>query len=106
VLKDVPIPDFDVPRAAALAVLHHGDLARLTTPLDKYAYDNRNYRLIFDHISKLGATVLDTPKYLLNNSGGYDVIRDDKPLYCDTSHLTVAGARLLLPMFEPLFRTK
>jgi peptidoglycan/LPS O-acetylase OafA/YrhL len=106
VLKDVPVPDFDVPRAAALTVMHHGDLTRLATPPEKYADDNYYYESILSRASRLGATVLDTPQYLLNRNGSYDVIRDDKVLYWDTSHLTVEGAKLLLPMFEPLFRPK
>jgi hypothetical protein len=106
VLKDVPIPDFNVPRLAALTVLHHGDLARLGTSPNKYAADNHNYEFIFNHLSQIGATVLDTPKCFLNTDGLYDVVRDDKVLYFDSHHLTVEGSKLLSPMFEPLFRNK
>jgi peptidoglycan/LPS O-acetylase OafA/YrhL len=106
VLKDAPEPDFDVPRVAALTVAAHGDLAPLAVSPDKYDADNHNYESIFKHLSQIGATVLDTPKYFLNSNGRYDVVRDDKALYCDQSHLSVEGARLLTPMFEPLFRAK
>jgi hypothetical protein len=58
----------------------------------------------FDRLSKMGAIVLDTPRYLLNSNGLYDVVRDDKVLYSDWEHLSVAGAKILEPMFEPLFR--
>ena len=106
ILKDVPIPDFDVPWAAALTVMHHGDLTQLVTPLDKYAADNSAYDPIFAHLGKMGARVLDTPKCFLNAHGSYDVIRDDKLLYFDSSHLSIAGAGVLVPMLEPLFKAK
>ena len=106
VLKDVPTPNFDVPRLATLTVLHHGDLARLETSQDKYAAENHKYDFIFDHLSKVGATILDTSKYLLNTNGFFDVVRNDRVLYFDDNHLSIEGSKLLLPMFEPLFRTK
>jgi hypothetical protein len=30
-------------------------------------------------------------------------VKDGKALYCDDNHLTVAGAMLLRPLFEPIF---
>ncbi len=106
VLKDVPVPDFDVPRLAAFLVMHHGDLTRLGTSPDKYISDNHAYASAFNHCSQSGATVLDTPKYFLNTNGLYDVVRNETVLYSDGQHLTVDGSKLLIPMFEPLFRTK
>jgi peptidoglycan/LPS O-acetylase OafA/YrhL len=105
ILRDVPIPDFNVPKQAALAVMRHGEITELGTSPTKYAADNHNYEPIFDHLSKLGATILDTPKYFLNTNGLYDVVRDDKILYFDNDHLTIDGSKLLTPMFEPLFRS-
>jgi hypothetical protein len=105
-LKDVPMPGFDVPRQVAFTVLHHGDPKRLGTPPDKYLADNHDYISIFNHCTQSGATVLDTPKCFLNPNGLYDVFRDEKVLYYDTQHLTVDGSRLLTPLFEPFFQTK
>jgi hypothetical protein len=45
-------------------------------------------------------------QYFLNGDGRYDVVRDGKLLYNDSSHLSVDGAKLLCPMFEPLFQNK
>lgn len=104
VLKDVPLPGFDVPRHAALTVYHQGDPAMLAIPQDKYRSANGDFEFIFDHLSKIGATVLETPRYFLNPNGLYDVVRNDKALYRDSHHLSVEGSRLLAPMFEPLFR--
>ncbi|MGA3181835.1 MAG: acyltransferase family protein [Verrucomicrobiota bacterium] len=106
VLKDVPMPGFDVPRLAAFTVMRHGNPARLGTSLDKYAADNGAYESIFKHVSQIGAIVLDTPKYLLNTNGFYDVVRDNKALYFDSHHLSVDGSKLLSPMFEPVFHNQ
>ena len=105
-LKDVPDTGFDVPRFATLTALRHGSLAKLSIPAEKYAADNHNYEPIFNHLSQMGVTILDTPKYFLNGDGRYDVIRNGKLLYSDNAHLTAEGAKLLAPMFEPLFHTR
>jgi hypothetical protein len=102
-LKDVPEADFDVPRRAAMTVRYHGNLARLAISPDKYRATNNDFDTIFDNMAKIGAVVLDTPSYFLNADGQYDVIRDNRALYCDSNHLSVKGAELLIPMFEPLF---
>ncbi len=103
VLKDVPIPGFDVPRHVAMTALYQGDFSKLEISPDKHVAANQDYESIFNHLSQMGATVLDTPKYFLNTRGYYDVVRDDKVLYCDESHLSISGSQLLYPMFEPLF---
>jgi peptidoglycan/LPS O-acetylase OafA/YrhL len=106
VLKDVPRPGFDAPKQAALTLMRHGNLAQLAISPDKYYVKYHDYEFIFNRLSQMGATVFDTPKYFLNTNGLYDVVRNDKVLFCDEHHLTVAGSKLLLPMFEPLFDNK
>jgi len=102
-LKDVPCPGFNVPKVTAVTVMRHGDMVRLEQSPDKYNAVNHNYELIFNDLSKIGATILDTPKYFLNTNRLYDVVRGHAVLYTDGHHLTIAGSELLLPMFEPLF---
>jgi hypothetical protein len=106
VLKDVPMPYFDVPKHAAMTVLRHGDLAKLAISQDKYQTRNKDLEPVFDHVSKMGAIVLDSPRYFLNTNGLYDVVRDNKALYRDWHHLSVEGSKVLRPMLEPLFRVK
>jgi peptidoglycan/LPS O-acetylase OafA/YrhL len=103
VLKDVPEPGFDVPLRAGLLIQQNGDLTQLEVTPDKDGVLNNDYEPMFNHLSKIGATILDTPKFFLNSNGRFDIIRNDKVLYSDEQHLTVAGSKLLLPMFEPLF---
>jgi peptidoglycan/LPS O-acetylase OafA/YrhL len=103
VLKDVPIPYFDVPRHAALTVMHHGNPAGLAIPQEKYQADIHDCEFIFDHLARLGVTVLDTSKYFLNTNNSYDVVSGDQALYWDWNHLSMVGSKRLIPMFEPLF---
>jgi peptidoglycan/LPS O-acetylase OafA/YrhL len=103
ILKDVPIPGFDVPRHAALTVSHQGDLAKLAIPQSKVQIANKYIEPIFDHLSEMGVTVLDTPRYFQNTNGFYDVVREGKTLYWDWHHLSIEGSKLLAPLLEPLF---
>lgn len=104
VVKDVPILRFDAPRLAALTVLHGGDVARLASLPEDYQAMNSIHGPDFANISKMGAVVLDLPSLLLNGHGSYDVVRNDKVLYWDWQHLSVDGAKVMEPLFEPLFQ--
>jgi len=105
VLEDVPFPDFDVPRIAALTVLHHQDPEKLGLALEPYAQSHHELRQLFAQVAPMGVTVLDPTPYFLNRAGLYDVVRNDQVLFCDSHHLTTEGARLLAPLFEPIFQT-
>jgi peptidoglycan/LPS O-acetylase OafA/YrhL len=103
VVKNVPFPDFDVPRIAAITSAKNGDLDLLGVSQEKYEQLNRELRPAFERISQMGATVLDPSSYFLNSKGIYGVVRNDQVLYCDSHHLSLEGSRLLSPLFEPIF---
>ena len=105
VLKDVPHPGFDVPRVVAINAMHGMDLNRLGTSASAYSDLNKPMDETFNQLSKIGATVLDPTTYFINSNGLYGVIKDGQPLYWDDDHLSVEGAALLRPMFEPIFQT-
>jgi peptidoglycan/LPS O-acetylase OafA/YrhL len=104
VLKDVPEQVSDLPALTALAALHHGELEQLGPTQAEYHEANREIAGAFDQISRMGATVLDPTVYFLNNQGRYGVVKNDQVLYWDSNHLTVEGAELLAPLFEPIFQ--
>lgn len=106
VLKDVPFPGYDVPTIAALTVRRDGDLEQLTVSPEKHAQRNSALRQTFDDLAKMGATVLDPSECFLNSNRMYGLVRNGQVLFCDEHHLTVEGARLLAPLFEPIFRLK
>ena len=105
VLKDVPHPGFDVPRFVAIYAMHGMDLSRLGTSVSAYSDLNRPMDETFNQLSKMGAIVLDPTSYFMNSHGLYGVVKDGQVLYWDDGHLTVEGAALLAPMFEPIFQT-
>lgn len=105
VLKDVPHPGFDVPRLVAINAMHGMDLNRLGTTTSEYSDQNKCLDETFDQLSKMGATVLDPASYFINSRGLYGVVKDGEVLYYDNDHLTVEGAALLAPLFEPIFQT-
>ena len=105
VLKDVPHPGFDVPRLVAINAMHDVDLSRLGTSASAYSDLNKPMDETFNQLSKIGATVLDPTTYFINSRGLYSVFKNDQVLYWDDDHLSVEGAALLAPMFEPIFQT-
>ena len=63
--------------------------------------DLRKYqKLISD---KLGLKILDPMKYLCNSKYCYG-LKDRRPLYFDGAHLSEYGNKLLVPMFEEIFK--
>jgi len=104
ILKDVPGAPFYVPAVAVDTILRDGNLDRLMTHGRKFDDRNQAYELIFHRLAGMGVTILDTPGCFLNSHGFYDVVRDGRILYVDDQHLTLDGAKLLLPMLEPLVR--
>lgn len=105
-LKDVPDQGFDVPRVAALVSKYGGDLDLLGVSREKHATANIQLEQTFDKISQMGATLLDPAEYFLNSNGLYGAVRNNQAFYTDGNHLTVAGARLLLPLFQPIFQNQ
>ena len=106
VVKDVPIPGYDVPRFAALAAMHGGDVGVMGVTKHKHEKTNRELEPMFDQIAQLGATVLDPAPYFLGTNGMYQVEKDGKILYFDADHLTVDGSMMLAPLFEPLLHAE
>ena len=106
VVKDVPYPGYDAPRFAALTAQQHGDTSQLGITKKIYEQRNRELDSVFEQLSKLGVPVLDPAPYFLNGDGLYGVVQAGEILYTDGDHLSVFGAMLLAPMFEPLFRAE
>jgi hypothetical protein len=106
VVKDVPYPGYNAPRFAALTAIHHGDSSQLGITPKNYAQRNHELEGTFDQIARLGVPVLDPTAYFLTTNGVYGVEKNGQILYSDGDHLTVPGAMLLAPMFEPIFHTE
>jgi hypothetical protein len=107
VLREVPFPgEFDAPRTAAVYLMRHGNMEELGVA--RYTYEQRQKGLegTFSHLAQAGAVILDPSPYFLNQKGIFNVVQNGVLLYGDTSHLTVEGAKLLTPLFAPIFAAK
>jgi peptidoglycan/LPS O-acetylase OafA/YrhL len=102
-VKDVPAAEFDVPRAAALTVWRGGDLNSLGVPQKDYESMNRATDDLFKRVAGAGITVLDPSPYFLNTNGLCRIHRNRELLYVDSHHLSFEGAKLVSPIFQPLF---
>jgi peptidoglycan/LPS O-acetylase OafA/YrhL len=103
VMKDIPKQPNNVAIKTALAVLKHGDLEQFGITPKEYQEANRTMDDVFIRISKMGATVLDPANYFLNRNGLYGIVKDNEVLYVDGQHLSVEGAKILVPLFQPVF---
>jgi hypothetical protein len=104
VVKDVPEQAPNLAATTALAILHHDDLGGIGITQAEYREANSRSERIFGQISGTGATVLEPADYFLNRQGLYGIVKDDRVLYTDNHHLSVEGAKLLAPLFEPIFK--
>jgi hypothetical protein len=102
-MKQVPLQRSNVPRMLARAAQRGEDLARLGVELEEHHARQEFVNGLFEASAGPRVHVLD-PDPLLFDDDGYSTVRvGDKPAYRDKHHLSRAGARLLTPMFEPIF---
>jgi hypothetical protein len=103
-----PVPEvgWHVPHTLAQRERFGSLLDGIAIAPTRAAFDERNARsiaLLERLAQKHGARVL-YPHQTLCRTDRCAVIRDGRPLYYDTDHLTITGALQLTPMLEPAFR--
>lgn len=103
-LEDVPAPNFNVSRIAAVMAMNGRDVDTLTFPGAKYEAAGRDLQPAFEAARQSGAILLDPSHCFAAPDNRYHVAKDGKLLYWDDNHLTVEGSRALLPLFEPIFK--
>jgi hypothetical protein len=106
IVRQVPKPRLDVPQALASAVLHGHDPEEVGLPLAEYRKEFQRQDPIFEGLATEfpGVTVLDPTSLFVGSKNLCRVVEGGKALYCDDYHLSAAGAMLLRPLFEPIFR--
>jgi len=102
VLKEIPTQRADVAHLINSAILRGIDLEGLGVTREEYERRNGSLEGTFAEIARMGGTLLDPAGYFLNHKGLYGMTRNDKVLYFDDNHLTIDGAMLLSPLFEPI----
>jgi hypothetical protein len=104
-MRQVPRYPWDVPKALASAILHGQNPEALgLTPAEQRAQSMRQDP-IFEGLAKGSSrvTVLDPTTFFEDTTGRCRVAKDGKALYFDSDHVSVAGAMMLQPLFEPIF---
>lgn len=104
IMREVPIQRWDVPDVLAATVWRGQNTGNLGLQVTEHVQAAHRQNSIFEGISTRfpSVTILD-PTDLLVSDDLCRVVKDGKALYCDDNHLTVAGAMLLRPLFEPIF---
>jgi len=105
VMKQVPEYPWSVPRALTLAVIRGQNPDDLGLPLREQLVASQRRDQIFDGISAPRLTVLDPTPWFLDASSRCRVAQNGRSLYYDDHHLSIAGAMLLRPLFEPIFES-
>jgi hypothetical protein len=103
IMRQVPEHLWNVPHALASAVLHGHDPEELGLPLTEHHKAQRRQDQIFGGVSAPGVTVLDPTDLFVSPKNLCRVAEGGKSLYRDKDHLSVAGAMMLRPLFEPIF---
>ena len=94
---------WNIPRALAAVVARGRDPNELGLPLADHLKAFRRQDHVFGRISAPDVAILDPTPFFVSSNNFCRVAAEGKALYFDESHLTIAGAMMLRPLFEPLF---
>lgn len=100
-----PIPTFDVPvpRALGLLAAYGEDPGSFVLPAVTFELDQHRVFGCLDAQHGRGVLRLN-PHEALRRGDSFIAINDGRPLYIDTNHLSLAGAALVSPLFDQVFR--
>jgi hypothetical protein len=110
--KDValvyPIPEtgYDIPATLARLAWSGQNPARFTRPADYYRQRNRFMFDLFDGLGQHRQLMRIYPHEKLCGEADCIVYLNGEPLYYDDNHLSLSGAKLIAPLFEPIFKTQ
>jgi len=107
ILREVPIPRFNVPEVLAQAALRGRRPQEVGFPLERHRMASDKQDPIFAGVAAKfpGVHVLDPTDLFVDDKGWCHVSQNGSSLYIDNmGHLSVAGAKMLRPLFEPIFR--
>ena len=105
IMRTVPDQPLNVPKALAATAFYGGNPEELGPTLSEHLSESNSRRQdsIFEGLNAPGITVLDPTKLFVNQIGRCRVAEGGEALYRDHHHITVHGAMMLRPLFEPAF---
>jgi hypothetical protein len=102
-----PIPEMlvNVPKASARSMMW-GKAMEYSVSLDEY-HQRNDFIWHAQDIARerCGVKILDPLPYLCRNGRCYGS-KDERPIYYDDHHLSEFGNKLLVPMFNAVFKNK
>lgn len=101
-----PIPEmgFNVPKRLSRQILLENDSSDVKIPISEYLERSRSVIAAQDlAVSTCNVAVLDPAKYLCDSEFCYGSI-DGRPIYHDDDHLSEYGNKLLIPLFQSVFK--
>jgi len=100
-----PIPEtgYDIPKTLATIALEGGDPKRFDRDETYYLHRQRFVFGVLDAVGNPARTMRVYPDKLICSNGRCAVSLNDESLYRDDDHLSLAGGRLLEPLFDPVF---
>jgi peptidoglycan/LPS O-acetylase OafA/YrhL len=105
IMREVPIHSADVPRMLRLRETFNVDVTPFVCGRQTHVRRNAAFDKIVPELLAAGAHLLDPAPWMLGSDGDhYAIIEGTMPLYSDSSHISVAGARRIAACFEPLFK--
>lgn len=103
IMKSVPQHRWSVPRALVSGVFHGRKAEDMGLPLAEHLQTQELQEKIFGANATDSATILDPTTFFLSEKNVCRIAEAGKALYCDEQHLSVAGAMMLRPLFDPIF---
>lgn len=103
IIKSIPYPGFQVPRRFALATQAEQDLKQYDMTFEQHCAFAHEADFILDSMKNEGANVVDVTNCFFHDLPFFSPQQQGFSLYADDHHLSVRGAKILLPMITLIF---
>jgi hypothetical protein len=103
IIYPFPSADGSVPILLTSAVMRGRDPEALSISYPKYRMENTRAFAFLDSLPRGKDIVRVYPDKFLCTNADCAIIKNGTPLYFDSNHISVAGAKYLEPLFSPIF---
>jgi hypothetical protein len=103
ILRQIPEPGANMPRALALARRHGGSGVDIGLTYRQFVEGRAHEGRVLGQLRPGSATILDPLQWFFADGEFSRVERDGRSLYADDDHLSTYGALQLRPLLLPVF---